>query len=34
MPVCGPRTYNFGDRYLALTGIPYRFGKAREGEVT
>lgn len=34
VPVCGPRTYNFGDRYLALTGIPYRFGKAREGEVT
>ena len=34
IPVCGPAGYNFGDRYLALTGIPYRFGKARAGEVT
>ena len=34
VPVCGPVGENFGDRYLALTGIPYRFGKARSGEVT
>ena len=34
VPVCGPVGQNFGDRYLALTGIPYRFGKARAGEVT
>ena len=34
VPVCGPSYLNFGDRYLALTGIPYRFGKARNGEVT
>lgn len=34
IPVCGPAELNFGDRYLALTGIPYRFGKARPGEVT
>lgn len=34
IPKCGPREFNFGDRYLALTGIPYRFGKARPGEVT
>ena len=34
VPVCGPGGKNFGDRYLALTGIPYRFGKARAGEVT
>jgi hypothetical protein len=34
IPVCGPSHLNFGDRYLALTGIPYRFGKARPGEVT
>ena len=34
VPVCGPRESNFGDRYLSLTGIPYRFGKARVGEVT
>ena len=34
IPVCGPSELNFGDRYLALTGIPYRFGKARPGEVT
>ena len=34
IPKCGPSYLNFGDRYLALTGIPYRFGKARPGEVT
>lgn len=34
IPKCGPREFNFGDRYFALTGIPYRFGKARPGEVT
>ena len=34
VPTCGPVALNFGDRYLALTGIPYRFGKARAGEVT
>ena len=34
VPICGPVGLNFGDRYLALTGIPYRFGKARAGEVT
>ena len=34
VPTCGPMTSNFGDRYLALVGIPYRFGKARPGEIT
>lgn len=34
VPACGPINLNFADRYLALTGIPYRFGKARKGEVT
>lgn len=34
IPTCGPQAYNFGDRYLGLTGMPYRFGTAREGEVT
>ena len=34
VPTCGPNGLNFGDRYLALTGIPYRFGRARKGEVT
>ena len=34
IPVCGPVSLNFGDRYLSLVGIPYRFGKARPGEVT
>ena len=34
IPVCGPSHLNFGDRYLALIGIPYRFGKARPDEVT
>ena len=34
IPVCGPGSLNFGDRYLSLMGIPYRFGKARPGEVT
>ena len=34
VPPCGPPMLNFGDRYFGLTGIPYRFGKARPGEVT
>ncbi len=34
IPVCGPSCLNFADRYFALTGIPYRFGKARSDEVT
>ena len=34
VPACGPIELNFGDRYLSLTGIPYRFGKSRPGEVT
>ena len=34
VPLCGPQQLNFGDRYLALAGIPYRFGKARPGEIT
>jgi hypothetical protein len=34
VPTCGPSYLNFADRYLALTGIPYRFGKARAGDVT
>ena len=34
VPACGPSRLNFGDRYLALVGIPYRFGNARPGEVT
>ena len=34
VPSCGPSELNFADRYLALTGIPCRFGKARPGEVT
>ena len=34
IPVCGPPMLNFGDRYFAFTGIPYRFGKAGKGEVT
>lgn len=34
VPVCGPSSLNFGDRYLALVGIPYRFGKARPAEIT
>ncbi len=34
VPTCGPMAANFGDRYLALIGIPYRFGKARPGEIT
>ena len=34
VPVCGPFSLNFGDRYLALVGIPYRFGKAQPGEIT
>lgn len=34
VPACGPQLDNFGDLYLGLTGIPYRFGKARPGEIT
>ena len=34
IPASGPYELNFGDRYFALTGIPYRFGKAGKGEVT
>ena len=34
LPPCGPEILNFGDRYFGLTGIPYRFGKARTGEIT
>ena len=34
VPICGPGEFNFGDRYLALTGFPYRFGKAGSGEIT
>ena len=34
VPLCGPVSLNFGDRYLALTGIPCRYGRARPGEVT
>ena len=33
VPVCGPSNDNFGDLYLGLTGVPYRFGKARAGDV-
>ena len=34
VPPCGPSGRNFADRYLALTGFPYRFGKAGRAEVT
>jgi hypothetical protein len=34
VPLCGPQKLNFGDRYFALVGIPYRFGRARPGEIT
>ena len=34
VPACGPSAFNFGDRYLGIVGVPYRFGKARPGEVT
>ena len=34
IPVCGPSSLNFADRYFAFTGLPYRFGKAAKGEVT
>lgn len=39
VPLRGPQQFtpeqlNFGDRYLALVGIPYRYGKARPGEIT
>ena len=32
VPPCGPDRENFGDLYLGLIGVPYRFGKARPGE--
>jgi len=34
VPACGPDKDNFGDQYLGLIGVPYRFGKARAGEIT
>ena len=34
IPKCGPSYSNFADRYLALVGIPYRFGKANSNEIT
>ena len=34
IPPGSPYATNFGDRYLALTGFPYRFGRASDGEVT
>ena len=34
IPTCGPVNNNFGDLYLGITGIPYRFGKTRPGEIT
>ena len=33
IPPCGPAKDNFGDLYLGLVGVPYRFGKARQGDV-
>ena len=33
VPPCGPDKDNFGDLYLGLVGIPYRFGTARPGDV-
>ncbi len=33
IPPCGPTKGNFGDLYLGLIGVPYRFGKARPGDV-
>ena len=33
IPPCGPTKGNFGDLYLGLVGVPYRFGKARPGDV-
>ena len=34
VPTGSPVNVNFGDRYLALAGIPYRFGVAKPGEIT
>ena len=34
VPTGGPAYVNFGDRYLALAGSPYRFGKAKPDEAT
>ena len=34
VPERSPTKDNFGDRYLGLMGIPYRFGAARPGEIT
>ena len=33
VPTCGPASANFGDLYLGLTGVPYRFGRARPGDI-
>ena len=33
VPPCGPDRDNFGDLYLGLVGLPYRFGKVRKGEI-
>lgn len=33
IPPCGPSNGNFGDLYLGLIGVPYRFGKARTGDI-
>lgn len=33
IPPCGPTNGNFGDLYLGLIGVPYRFGKAQAGDV-
>ena len=33
IPPCGPSNGNFGDLYLGLIGVPYRFGKARAGDI-
>ena len=33
IPSCGPSNANFGDLYLGLIGVPYRFGKARKGDI-
>ena len=34
VPELSPTKDNFGDRYLGLMGIPYRFGAARPDEIT
>ncbi len=33
IPPCGPSNANFGDLFLGLIGVPYRFGKARKGDI-